>query len=80
MKRPDQGKIAPDQGLGDRVPPGQFLSKKFPVLTYGNAPKVALASWNLRVYGLVQQQVELEEQHQLLRLLHPVLDPPLTED
>ena len=62
MKRPDQVKIAPDQGMGDRVPPGQFLSKKFPVLTYGNSPKIDLASWNLRVYGLVQHQVELDWQ------------------
>ena len=60
MKRPDQIKIAPDQGQGDRVPPGQFLSNKFPVLTYGSAPKVDLDSWTLRVSGLVQHEVELD--------------------
>ena len=62
MKRPDQIKTAPDQGVGSRVPPGQFLSKKFPVLTYGSSPKVDISSWNLRVYGLVQQAVELDWQ------------------
>ena len=59
MKRPDQIKTAPDQGLGSRVPPGQFLSNKFPVLTYGSAPKVNLATWTLRVFGLVNRKVEL---------------------
>ena len=38
MKRPDQVKTAPDQGYGERVPPGQFVTTKFPVLTYGPEP------------------------------------------
>ena len=59
MKRPDQLKDAPDQGMGDRVPPGQFLSNKFPVLTYGSTPKVDLDTWKFRVFGLVEQEVEL---------------------
>jgi DMSO/TMAO reductase YedYZ molybdopterin-dependent catalytic subunit len=59
MKRPDQVKTAPDQGLGQRVPPGQFVSQKFPVLTYGSAPKVDLKTWKIRVFGLVEQEVEL---------------------
>ena len=59
MKRPDQIKNAPDQGMEDRVPPGQFLSNKFPVLTYGSTPKVDLATWTIRVFGLVEHEVEL---------------------
>ena len=59
MKRPDQLKDAPDQGMGDRVPPGQFLSNKFPVLTYGSTPKVDLDTWKFRAFGLVEQEVEL---------------------
>lgn len=59
MKRPDQLKDAPDRGMGDRVPPGQFLSNKFPVLTYGSTPKVDLDTWKFRVFGLVEQEVEL---------------------
>ena len=59
MKRPDQIKNAPDQSMGDRVPPGQFLSNKFPVLTYGSTPKVNLATWTIRVFGLVEQEVVL---------------------
>jgi len=59
LKRPDQIKEAPDQGMGDRVHPGQFLSNKFPVLTYGSTPKVDLDTWKFRVFGLVEQEVEL---------------------
>ncbi len=62
MKRPDQIKTAPEQGPDSRVPPGQFLSKKFPVLTYGSSPKVDLVLWKLRVYGLVRHEVELDWQ------------------
>ena len=60
FKRPDRLKPAPTRPGEDRVPPGQFLSKKFPVLTYGATPKIDLASWRLRVFGLVEQEVELD--------------------
>ena len=59
MKRPDQVKSAPDQGRGERVPPGQFVTGKFPVLTYGATPKIDLATWRLRVFGLVEKELEL---------------------
>ena len=63
MKRPDQIKSAPDLGPDSRVPPGQFLSNKFPVLTYGNTPKIQIESWSLRVFGLVAHEVELDWDH-----------------
>ena len=63
MKRPDQIKKAPDQGWGERVPPGQFVSKKFPVLTYGPTPKIELDSWRLRAFGLVENELELTWDH-----------------
>ena len=59
MKRPDQVKKAPDQGFGDKVPPGQFVTGKFPVLTYGPTPRVDLERWRLRIFGLVEKEVEL---------------------
>ena len=58
MKRPDRIKIAPDAGTGDRVPAGQFITGKFPVLTYGATPKIDLDIWQMRVFGLVEQEVE----------------------
>lgn len=60
MKRPDQIKTAPDLGPGSRVPPGQFLTDKFPVLTYGSTPKINIESWRLRVFGLVDHGIELD--------------------
>ena len=34
-----------------RLPPGQFLTKRFPVLTYGDAQHVPRDQWSLRVWG-----------------------------
>ncbi len=62
MKRPDQIKTAPDQGMGDRVPPGQFVTTKFPVLTYGPEPKVDINTWQIRVFGLVEKEITLDWQ------------------
>lgn len=38
-----------------RLPPGQSLTEKFPVLTYGPIPKFDEATWDLRVFGEVKQ-------------------------
>jgi DMSO/TMAO reductase YedYZ molybdopterin-dependent catalytic subunit len=43
----------PTQEEGDRVPPGQYLAKGFPVLTYGATPEVSTDEWEFRVWGLV---------------------------
>ena len=58
LKRPDQVKIAPP--ADERVPPGQFVAKTFPVLTYGDVPEVDLSTWRMRVWGLVGKEVELD--------------------
>ncbi len=58
LKRPDQVKTAPP--AGERVPPGQFVAKTFPVLTYGDTPQVDLSSWQIRVWGLVRQEITLD--------------------
>jgi DMSO/TMAO reductase YedYZ molybdopterin-dependent catalytic subunit len=34
-----------------RVPPGQYVTEKWPVLHYGSVPRVDLATWNFRVWG-----------------------------
>ncbi|MBL8147424.1 MAG: sulfite oxidase-like oxidoreductase [Anaerolineae bacterium] len=38
-----------------RLPPGQSLTQKFPVLTYGPTPAYDLATWDLRVVGEVER-------------------------
>ena len=40
-----------------RLPPGQVLTKKWPVLTYGETPRVDLATWRFRCFGLVEEEV-----------------------
>jgi DMSO/TMAO reductase YedYZ molybdopterin-dependent catalytic subunit len=42
-----------------RVPPGQYLSERFPVLTVGPNPKFDLASWDFGVFGEVEQPLKL---------------------
>jgi len=34
-----------------RVPPGQYVTDKFPVLHYGSVPKTDLVSWDFKVFG-----------------------------
>jgi len=36
-----------------RVPPGQYVTLKWPVLHYGSVPGTNLATWNFRVWGEV---------------------------
>jgi DMSO/TMAO reductase YedYZ molybdopterin-dependent catalytic subunit len=42
---------------GERLPPGQVLTQKWPVLTYGEAPLVDLQTWTFRCFGLVEKEV-----------------------
>src|SRR3954451_6760157 len=42
-----------------RVPPGQYLTERFPVLTVGPNPKFDLSTWDLRIFGEVENELEL---------------------
>jgi DMSO/TMAO reductase YedYZ molybdopterin-dependent catalytic subunit len=42
-----------------RLPPGQYLTEKWPVLHAGDVPKTDLATWDLRVHGEVDQPLTL---------------------
>lgn len=46
-----------DPALAHRVPPGQVLTEKFPVLTYGGTPRFDPATWSFRCFGLVEREV-----------------------
>ncbi len=39
-----------------RLPPGQSLTQKFPVLHYGRVPGFNPASWDFRIWGAVDEQ------------------------
>jgi DMSO/TMAO reductase YedYZ molybdopterin-dependent catalytic subunit len=42
-----------------RLPPGQSLTQKFPVLHYGPVPRFDPATWDLRIWGEVEQEQRL---------------------
>jgi DMSO/TMAO reductase YedYZ molybdopterin-dependent catalytic subunit len=60
------------EGIVCQVPPGQFVTEKFPVLSYGPTPQIDLVDWRLRVFGLVSSEVTLDWE-QLIRLSQTVL-------
>jgi DMSO/TMAO reductase YedYZ molybdopterin-dependent catalytic subunit len=43
----------------ERVPPGQYLTERFPVLTVGPNPEYDLKTWDLRVFGEVESELTL---------------------
>lgn len=51
--------ISPDTGRPQRLPPGQSLTRKWPVLDAHGAPAIDPGKWRLSVEGLVHQPVEL---------------------
>ena len=50
-----------DAGIAARIPPGQVLTDKFPVLSFGRVPSYPdLTGWELRVWGEVEQPFSLK--------------------
>ena len=43
-----------------RLPPGQYLTEKWPVLHAGDVAHVDLATWQLRLFGEVEEEVTLD--------------------
>lgn len=41
-----------------RLPPGQSLTNKFPVLTYGPVPKFNPETWDFKVFGTVERPTQ----------------------
>jgi DMSO/TMAO reductase YedYZ molybdopterin-dependent catalytic subunit len=46
---------SPDVERAERVPPGQVLTRKWPVLHYGPTPTFDRAAWKFHIFGLVEQ-------------------------
>ena len=55
------------RGDGDRLPPGQYEERGFPVLTAGPTPDIAPSEWGFRIDGMVAEEAEWsrDEFHQL---------------
>ena len=54
FKRKEQEEEKRGEG---RLPPGQALTNKFPVLHYGPVPRFNPATWNFRAWGEVEEEV-----------------------
>ncbi len=57
VERLKRVKNRPANPREERVPPGQFVTERFPVLTYGPTYHYAsLESWDLRVFGMAREK------------------------
>jgi DMSO/TMAO reductase YedYZ molybdopterin-dependent catalytic subunit len=48
--------ISPDTQRANRIPPGQHVTDKWPVLHYGQVYQVQTERWNLKIFGLVEEE------------------------
>jgi DMSO/TMAO reductase YedYZ molybdopterin-dependent catalytic subunit len=49
-----------DKGLDPaRLPPGQYLTEKWPVLHAGTVPQTDLSTWDFKVFGEVEEPITL---------------------
>jgi DMSO/TMAO reductase YedYZ molybdopterin-dependent catalytic subunit len=48
--------ISPDTQRKDRLPPGQRLTERWPVLHYGRVPSIDTKSWTFTIAGLVEAE------------------------
>ena len=53
------GRPRPSDEQRRRTPPGQYLSEKWPVLHYGSVPRTDPATWDFKVWGEVEQPLDL---------------------
>ncbi len=54
-------RLNPDRVQPD-APPGQFVTDRFPVLTFGPTPRISLDTWQFKVFGLVDEEITLDWQ------------------
>ena len=47
----------PETGAAGRVPPGQYLTSDFPVLSAGPTPRIPLDRWSFSIEGLVREPI-----------------------
>src|SRR5918999_767899 len=54
ISRGFRGRRREDPAVAGRVPPGQYLTPDFPVLSAGPTPRTPLAQWDFTIRGAVQ--------------------------
>ena len=45
---------------GLNTPPGQYMTEKFPILTFGSTPAINLDTWQFKIFGLVENELTLD--------------------
>jgi DMSO/TMAO reductase YedYZ molybdopterin-dependent catalytic subunit len=50
---------SPDTQRAKRVPPGQSVTEKWPVLHHGNVPDMDVSRWEFTISGLVEKELRL---------------------
>lgn len=50
---------SPDTERKNRVPPGQRITEKWPVLQYGEVPEIDVSKWIFTISGLVEKELRL---------------------
>lgn len=53
-------RVPPRRDRGDRVPPGQEIVKKWPVLDLGHQPLIPTAQWTLDIKGAVARPIRFD--------------------
>ena len=63
MESKDEGEtiISPDTERKVRIPPGQYEVADFPVLHYGPVARIDRDKWTLRIFGLVDRELTLND-------------------
>ncbi|MCY9658628.1 sulfite oxidase-like oxidoreductase [Paenibacillus chondroitinus] len=56
IKRMNIPAVDVPQEIADRVPPGQAVTERFPILHEGEVPKYDMSTWSLRVFGEVAEE------------------------
>jgi len=56
----DEHVISPDTLRENRIPPGQHLTDRWPVLHIGGIPSTTIKDWSFSVFGLVTRKVKLD--------------------
>lgn len=52
----------PKREKNDRLPPGQYLTDDFPILSMSLAPEVSKADWSIRIFGKAKEMtISFEE-------------------
>ena len=54
ISRGFRGRRREDPAVAGRIPPGQYLTRDFPVLSAGPTPRTPLATWDFQITGEVE--------------------------